>query len=483
MKCNPKLCWVSPPDFGRLVIQLMIFVSSIFIIFWEAVADGQESPLVGRASCAASTCHGGAVDRGPAWNHALTKWLAQDPHAGAGLLLRDEDSRAIVTALEPQAADSKEIFDQVLRKRCISCHTTATASECKSDQRLTDALLARGVSCESCHGAARSWLAAHVQTDWQGSQRFQPQTGMLDTESVIGRADGCLRCHVGSRREDGLIRDMNHDLIAAGHPALRFDLLLYNENLPSHWDESGTVEQAFDESALRVRSVGRASSLSAAAALSGQRAADHQSDPGVPWPELSDYDCFACHQSLSISEYRLPASEKNRSPLRISDGLPIWNAWHTIGQKELSRKNLQALSPQRIGAKAMAAAASNVSSQYRQQAINHEKATFDPQSVIEQLRSVLQDSPPRDWHEAAIQYLSADAAVRDLKSKQSTLREQLEPLLRFNRDANENTLYQSPAKFDPNEFQKAMLDALTSRPPADVAVTSAAEVQTITDQP
>ena len=49
--------------------------------------------LLGRAACATSTCHGGVIGQGPKWNHSLSTWIAKDPHAGAGLLLRDEDSR------------------------------------------------------------------------------------------------------------------------------------------------------------------------------------------------------------------------------------------------------------------------------------------------------------------------------------------------------------------------------------------------------
>lgn len=428
----------------------------------------QTPQYVGRSSCASATCHGGPVGNGPSWNHALTKWLATDPHAGAGLLLRDEDSRVIVTQLEPAAADSPLVFDQVLRSRCISCHATATTAECQSPQALADSLLARGVSCESCHGAAKQWITAHLQTSWSGDERFQQQTGVLDTESIAGRAAVCARCHVGSRREDGLVRDMNHDLIAAGHPVLRFDLLIYSENLPAHWNETSETEQTFQQSALRVRSVGRAACLGAAAALSGQRAADHQTNSSVSWPELSDYDCFACHQSLSISQYRLPANKKNRSPLRISDGLPIWNSWHTIGQKELSKKNLAALAPNRIDATVMSTAALRVSQQYLRQAMTNQTASYDPEAAIDQLRRVLGAAPPRDWHEAAIQYLYADAAQRDLDLAPTKVSRLVEPLLRF--DPNESATLQSPARFDPLQFQTTMLQALQmSEFSADVA--------------
>ena len=291
-----------------------------------------EPTFVGSSSCATSTCHGGVIDQGPAWNHAASKWMANDPHRGAGLLLLDDDSRAIVQRLDPESATSSEAFNQVLRERCITCHATPSRSEIAETGLLDEATLHEGVSCEACHGAASKWQERHVLEAWKGPRRFEPQTGMIDTESVIGRAKSCVRCHVGSRSADGRTRDMNHDLIAAGHPALRFDLLIYSENLPVHWDVNADTEVKFNESPIRTRSVGRSVSLAAAAALSGERASEHLKDSTVPWPELADYDCFACHQSLSIAEFKLPPSDRSKSPLRVSLGLPVWNTWYTTNR-------------------------------------------------------------------------------------------------------------------------------------------------------
>ncbi len=213
----------------RRTLLILGFAGLVF-----ASGQAAEPMLLGNQSCATSTCHGGVIGSGPAWNHSLSTWIAKDPHARAGLVLRDNDSRQIVLRLNPAAADSDDVFDNVLRERCISCHVTVAAEETTAGEKLPNAVLAAGVSCESCHGAAEFWLDEHVQVDWQGEKRFASATGMRDTESVIGRAATCVRCHVGSRTDDGMVRDMNHDLIAAGHPALRFDLLFYDENMPRH---------------------------------------------------------------------------------------------------------------------------------------------------------------------------------------------------------------------------------------------------------
>ncbi len=432
--------------------------------------------IVGRAACGTSTCHGGVIDRGPAWNHSLSTWVANDPHAGAGMLLRDADSRAIVERLDPAAADSPTAFDAVLRHRCISCHVTATAEMCASSAPLDETVLASGVSCESCHGAAEGWLEVHVRVDWRGPQRFGPETGMIDTESIVGRAETCIRCHIGSRTADGLTRDMNHDLIAAGHPALRFDLLLYNENLPKHWETKSEVESTFGASAIRLRSVGRAINLAAAAALSSERASAHLSDRSVPWPELADYDCFACHQSLSIREYQLPSRDKEKSPLHVSNGLPIWNAWHTINQLQLrdDPNLLKKLSPHRSDPKQIAISGRSLANTYRNLAVEQTSASHSVGEALEATRAQLQGKPPVDWHQAAIQYLEIDAAVRDLAndktigSRGKQLLEMLggtEQLLRFDPSppvVGQTSRYDSPTQFDNDAFHNSALEVITA---------------------
>lgn len=446
----------------------------------------QPGSFLGNTSCATSTCHGGVIGQGPPWSHSLSTWAANDPHAGAGLLLLDEDSRKIASRLDAAAANSDEAFHSVLRHRCISCHATVTPEQCEKTGLLDGAVLAAGVSCESCHGAAENWLDKHLEADFAGPKPFvEREVGkefepMNDTVTVVGRAETCVRCHVGSRTTDGLTRDMNHDLIAAGHPALRFDLLIYNENLPKHWGTQRDDEKRFNESAVRIRNVGRAINLAAAASLASQRASAHVSDHNsVPWPELADYDCFACHQSLSIREYRLPPTDKNgnKSPLHVSDGLPVWNAWHTVNQLDMreNRRALETLSPHKSDPENIARLGKQLAAKYRKVAAEKMAASLDPKAMLESPKKQLQEEPPVDWHQAAIQYLEIDAALRDLAKEEATaatakqLLEQLrgsEQLLRFDQTRSESqfTRYHSPAKFDPDDFRVTVLKLLGAQP-------------------
>jgi hypothetical protein len=278
---------------------------------------------------------------------------------------------------------------------------------------------------------------------------------------------------------------MNHDLIAAGHPALRFDLLLYSENLPQHWETQSASEQRFNRSALRVRQVGRAINLVAAATLASERAADHLADrTALPWPEFSDYDCFACHQSLSMREYLLPrrSDGTRKTPLHVSDGLPVWNSWHTVGNELEMRENrraLEVLSPHRSDPAKIATLAEQIADRFLRKAQERMAAAETSAGIaqtaeqtIQAIERDLQASAPHDWHQAAIQYLDLDAAARDLRrspeneSRGLSLSSDLakiERLLRFNPPADDELdriQRHSPAHFDPSAFRTNLLRLL-----------------------
>ena len=430
----------------------------LLLVIAPRVCRGQptaDSTLLGRASCAANTCHGGVVGRGADWRSSLSRWMVEDPHVHAGTILNDAVSDRIIVTLYPAIADRRgkgEVEEaelakhNVIRKRCLSCHATVSPDECRPARTPLDgSILARGVSCESCHGAATDWLESHVTLRFgvpsgpteaavDAALSEKVAAGLRDNQTLQGRARGCVRCHVGSRREDGLVRDMNHDLIAAGHPVLRFELLAYDSALPSHWSRTprGPIEQrvAFHESASRIRQVGRATTLAAAARLAAERAQDHLGKEAtdsvpVPWPEFSDYDCYACHQSLRWDQYQVPLGE--RSPLRVGDGLPIWNSWHTVGQKKLS--NLKALAPNHVNAAVLAKAGERLAGQFLAQARAVEVAAPDPPQVtLERIRSQL-ERVPEDWHEAAVVFLDLDAVLRDQPRRDPGVKSRVEPIV------------------------------------------------------
>ena len=63
--------------------------------------------------------------------------------------------------------------------------------------------------------------------------------GFMDTKNLVSRIEQCAGCHIGQDARGGLpLRDVNHDLIAAGHPRLNFEFAAYHENQPKHWKSS-----------------------------------------------------------------------------------------------------------------------------------------------------------------------------------------------------------------------------------------------------
>ncbi len=312
---------------------------------------------IGRASCASATCHGGISGRGPAWNSSLRTWEATDTHhAAAGIVLLSDQSKQMVAALVGSTFN-ETTYRATLIERCASCHSPnlidrqspAMSSEVDWRREISD-----GVSCEACHGPAAKWLELHT-LQVSDDRVSTLGSGRLPTKPWLERTDNCLRCHLGSRPAGSVVRDMNHDLIAAGHPALRFDMSLYHSILPAHWavepkqriimePHQSDLEPRFRAAVVfefptpQQHHLSRLRTLVAAAKLSLDRI--EASRHGLaPRPEFAEYNCLACHQNLELSTVDAVRVEQKLtwnamitqhtlldSPVWIADreGLPKW---------------------------------------------------------------------------------------------------------------------------------------------------------------
>ena len=85
-----------------------------------------------------------------------------------------------------------------------------------------------GVSCESCHGPAVGWLGPHTLKNWSHEQSLN--RGMYDTRDLTKRSERCLSCHLGNAE-----KEVDHIMIAAGHPDLTFELESFSSSMPRHW--------------------------------------------------------------------------------------------------------------------------------------------------------------------------------------------------------------------------------------------------------
>ncbi len=113
----------------------------------------------------------------------------------------------------------------------------------------------------------------------------------------------CVECHVGCGE-----RDVNHDLIAAGHPRLRFEAALFTERMPHHWP----AEKAPSFEALSW-ATGQVLAARTELNLLAYRA-DAAAAQRKPWPEFAAYDCASCHH---LPRWKTTASEEEVTPGRL----------------------------------------------------------------------------------------------------------------------------------------------------------------------
>ncbi|TVP98957.1 MAG: hypothetical protein EA381_11135 [Planctomycetaceae bacterium] len=261
---------------------------------------GRVAPLYHRdwepisaASCAASGCHGGprpgVADPASGGLSAYPLWLERDPHARAWDSLCKPDGVAMMNRLGILV--DGQIADLAGFNNCLACHNThqADSSDLGNAPRQPE-----GVGCAACHGPAQQWVHEHYSADWNPAAATR--SGFVQNADLVTRARMCASCHVGDQD-----RDMNHDLIAAGHPPLRFEMASHHSRLPKHWRDAGANESSEDAADFESRlwAAGAIASADAWLALTSARAQGHTSVS--TWPELASYDCGSCHQNLRLA--------------------------------------------------------------------------------------------------------------------------------------------------------------------------------------
>jgi len=279
----------------------------------SASTDTSEpAKYIGPGSCAATSCHGSVrpVTGSRILQNEYSTWILQDKHSRAYSALTGEvgERMARVLKLGSKAEQAP---------KCLACHALYAAPE----QRGRAFELADGVSCENCHGPASAWLGPHTTKDWPHEKSVA--LGMSDTRDVIHRTDRCLECHLGTKS-----KFVDHEMIAAGHPDLYFELDSFSVVMPRHWKvprESAPGKPAEDASWTGVRdwSTGQAVQLRAELERLVWRARNERYDKKDIWPEYSELSCFACHHSLGPAKdsWRQEHGYEGRRP-----GDPAWNS-------------------------------------------------------------------------------------------------------------------------------------------------------------
>lgn len=255
-----------------------------------AGAQGITPPsFVGPGSCAAAACHGAI--RPVAGSRILqteySTWIAQDRHAKATDVLSNPVSIRMGRMLGVASPGTAP--------RCLACHGLDVP-----DARRARTFANEGVSCESCHGPASAWLGPHTTRGWTHAQSVQ--LGMYDTKDLEKRTEGCLACHLGTAD-----KFVDHEMIAAGHPDLVFDLEAFSSAMPRHWRQPADADPF---AGVRAFSVGQIVQVRSGLERLARRV------KGPIWPEYGELDCFACHHSLTPPEdsWRQAQGYESRRP-------------------------------------------------------------------------------------------------------------------------------------------------------------------------
>jgi hypothetical protein len=360
----------------------------------SAKSTGEPQKYIGPGSCAATSCHGSVkpVADSRILQTEYTTWILKDKHSRAYQALTGEvgERMARILKLGAKAENSP---------KCLACHALYTPPE----QRGRAFEISDGVSCENCHGPASAWLGPHTTRDWPHEKSLA--IGMVDTRDVIHRTEKCLQCHLGSKE-----KFVDHEMIAAGHPDLYFELDSFSAVMPRHWKEpreSAPGKPAEDPNWAGVRdwSIGQVVQLRAALERLAWRAnASDSTSKNINWPEYSELSCIACHHSLGPAQdsWRQEHGYSGRRP-----GDPAWNASRYLVFRILAKQidgnaaqqldtrlaavaaEMSKLSPDRSLVVAAANSAAPVAQQFAERLAT---MTYAPTTALRAMQGITQDA-------------------------------------------------------------------------------------------
>ena len=139
---------------------------------------------------------------------------------------------------------------------------------------------------------------------------------MKALENPKVRAGVCLDCHFGGSKPGQFV---THQIMAAGHPRVSFELDLFS-SLQQHWDvDSDYVKRKGYAGGVRTWAIGQAMAV--------ERSLTLYSEPGRgqgAFPEFYFFDCHSCHRDIQDDPKARPQWQAN--PGRpIPSGLPPYN--------------------------------------------------------------------------------------------------------------------------------------------------------------
>ena len=252
------------------------------VLALAAPARAQRGGFVGETRCGNPTCHGAGLPRDEAarkiwrpWKSARTQWRnrAIDRHSRAYDTLTTAGSKAIAGFMGVDATRSE---------KCLVCHAPAATLAAKSGHRRSD-----GVSCEHCHGPAEHWLQVHVERDWKAKKPQYLARGFYNNNNFSQRARKCASCHV----------EIDHEIVAAGHPPLQFELVAYAQ-IMKHWDDQDEQPPGAYSVDPTIWAVGQLTGLRQSMRMLARRAGRDNYQGLGKFPHFQDRNCYQCHHKL-----------------------------------------------------------------------------------------------------------------------------------------------------------------------------------------
>src|ERR1700728_35205 len=441
----------STPSRSLLLRAAALLLTALLPSMAVAQSGAARSPGTGKytgpGSCASTACHGAITPQNinEVLQNEYSIWIVGDKHARA--------YNALTGAIGERMAGILGVGKAEAAPKCLACHALNPPAELRS--RTFD--VSEGVSCESCHGPASGWLGPHTERNWTHAQSVA--AGMVDTRDIVKRTEKCLSCHLGSEEEF-----VDHEMIAAGHPDLFFELASFSAALTRHWKvrgERGETTGSDPWYDVRELTTGQAVELrESMVRLAGRT-------KGKNWPEFSEMQCYACHHSLTPPEqsWRQARGYPGRRP-----GDPPWNAaryavFRDVVQ-ELAATQARQLDEQVTQVTALmsvlnpdreevATAATNVWHTADAVVASVQGAAYDPAATLRLLRKICGDADEisGDGEQSAAQAAMAIQSLfvaydRDAKVENSTdIRAAISALFQQ---------LQTPSSYDPRNFSRQM---------------------------
>lgn len=264
---------------------IRLLTTLVLLVFTSAISWAESAPAkhLGVASCASSTCHGRALpaDSGNIAQNEYRIWAKYDHHSRAYAILKNKHSQRI--------AANMGIADAATEPACLACHADTTPTPLQGEKfHIED-----GIGCEVCHGGAENWIDSHYGA--KASHQQNLQDGMLPTEQPYRVAELCQSCHLGNNNQLA-----THEMMAAGHPRLRFELDTWLALMPPHHVSDTDYQQRGKSSSTLARWLaGRIQAAKDYLALLEK----HSAGQGL-FPELAMFDCHACHRPMDVNVQR-----------------------------------------------------------------------------------------------------------------------------------------------------------------------------------